>query len=256
MSGLTAIIALVVVLLLVLGITRLATAALVLTGLSEEAAHFQALSAFTGTGFTTGEAEGVVRHPVRRRIVMGLMILHSVGLVAIIVPLVQTFRDTPRGAPGHMSWLARMGWLAVAVGLVFLVARSRIVDRQLSRVMNWMLKRWTDLDTRDYVSLLDLAGQYTVREMAVEPGDWLAGKCLKDCRLPDAGITVLGITRGAGAYVGVPTGQTQVNAGDVLVLYGHADALAELDKRRACPPSASQAPDAPDGEATRGTEEV
>lgn len=52
-------------------ITRIATLAFVLTGMSTEAARFQARSALTGTGFTTGESEAVVNHPVRRRIVMG-----------------------------------------------------------------------------------------------------------------------------------------------------------------------------------------
>jgi hypothetical protein len=228
------IIALLVALFLLLVVTRLATAALVLTGLSQEAARFQALSAFTGTGFTTGEAEGVVRHPVRRRIVMGLMVLHNAGLVTVAISLVLTFQ----ASAGTMAWLEKMGWLAVVAGLVFLVSRSKLIDRRLSRAMDWALRRWTDLDTRDYVSLLNLAGKYTVREMEVEEGDWLAGKALKECRLPDAGISVLGITRQSGGYVGVPTGGTQVQAGDVLVLYGHADALKELDKRRACPPAA------------------
>ena len=73
-------------LLLVLGIsmvlTRVAAVALVHTGLGREAARFQARSAFTGVGFTTSEAEQVVGHPVRRRIVMWLMLVGSVGIVA------------------------------------------------------------------------------------------------------------------------------------------------------------------------------
>jgi hypothetical protein len=235
------VIALVAALFLLLVVTRLATAALVLTGLSQEAARFQALSAFTGTGFTTGEAEGVVRHPVRRRIVMGLMVMHNAGLVTVVISLVFTFQE----AAGTLGWLVKLGWLAVAGGVVFLVARSRMIDRQLSRAMNWALRRWTDLDTRDYVSLLNLAGKYTVREMEVEKDDWLAGKLLTECRLPDQGITVLGITRSTGGYVGVPTGQTQILAGDVLVLYGHADALAALDKRRSSPSANSEQPEAP-----------
>jgi len=56
-------------------ITRVATVAFVLTGMSQEAARFQARSALTGTGFTTTESESVVGHPVRRRIVMALMLL-------------------------------------------------------------------------------------------------------------------------------------------------------------------------------------
>jgi hypothetical protein len=67
-------------------ITRLATIALKLTGLSPEVARFQGRSAFTGTGFTTTEAEKVVNHPVRRKIIMWLMIVRSAGLITIIHP--------------------------------------------------------------------------------------------------------------------------------------------------------------------------
>ena len=47
-------------------VTRIAAVALVYTGLSHQAARFQARSAFTGVGFTTSEAEHLVNHPVRR----------------------------------------------------------------------------------------------------------------------------------------------------------------------------------------------
>jgi len=38
------------------------------TGMERDRARFQALSALTGTGFTTQEAESIVNHPKRRRI--------------------------------------------------------------------------------------------------------------------------------------------------------------------------------------------
>lgn len=79
MTGIVGVVAILVLLTLSLVITRLATVALVMTGLSKEAARFQARSAFTGTGFTTSEAETVVGHPVRRKIIMLLMILRSTG---------------------------------------------------------------------------------------------------------------------------------------------------------------------------------
>ncbi len=52
-----------VVVLVSLLIARIATVTLVLTGLSHEAARFQARSALSGTGFTTGEAEQSSRTP-------------------------------------------------------------------------------------------------------------------------------------------------------------------------------------------------
>ncbi|MBD3334640.1 MAG: potassium transporter TrkA, partial [Candidatus Eisenbacteria bacterium] len=88
MTGFVGIIAFLTVLGLSLVITRIATTALTLTGMSREAARFQARSAFTGTGFTTHEAEQVVGHPVRRRIIMLLMILRSAGLVSILISII------------------------------------------------------------------------------------------------------------------------------------------------------------------------
>jgi len=62
-------------------VIRAAAVALMMTGLDEKRAKFQALSAFSGTGFTTKEAESVINHPRRRRIVTWLMILGNAGIV-------------------------------------------------------------------------------------------------------------------------------------------------------------------------------
>lgn len=53
-----------------------------MTGMSLDHARFQARSAFTGTGSTTSEAEAVVTHPARRRIVMALMLVSGPGAVS------------------------------------------------------------------------------------------------------------------------------------------------------------------------------
>ena len=65
-------------------VIRIATVGLTLTGVSKDLAQFQALSAFTGSGFTTKESENIVNHPLRRRIAMHLMLLGHVGIVAVI----------------------------------------------------------------------------------------------------------------------------------------------------------------------------
>src|SRR5262249_34571771 len=63
---------------------RIGAVALELTGIPWERAKFQALSAFTNCGFTTSEAEDIVRHPLRRSIVSYLMILGNAGIVTTI----------------------------------------------------------------------------------------------------------------------------------------------------------------------------
>jgi hypothetical protein len=229
MLGIIGIIAVLTVLGLSLLVTRIAATALSLTGLSREAARFQARSAFTGTGFTTREAEKVVNHPVRRRIIMLLMITRSAGLVTIIISLILSFGG---GGEDESQRLYRLYWLIAGLFVLWAAARSRHIDRYLSRVIEWAIRKWTDLDTRDYLSLLKLSGEYTVKELSVREGDWLADKRLRDCRLSAEGVIVLGIYRESGDYVGAPRADTRVYPGDVLILYGRAANLRELDQRQ------------------------
>lgn len=79
-------------------VVRIASVALSLTGISRELARFQARSAFTGAGFTTTESEQVVRHPVRRRIIMLMMLLGNAGIVTVISSLVLSFVTADRDA--------------------------------------------------------------------------------------------------------------------------------------------------------------
>jgi NhaP-type Na+/H+ and K+/H+ antiporter len=204
-----------------------ATVALTFTGLSQEAAQFQARSAFTGTGFTTSEAETVVDHPVRRRIIMTLMLLRSAGIVTILLSLILSFVGSEDGGK-----LDRLAWLVGGVVVLWVLSLSGAVDRFLKRLMTWAVKRWTDLDVRDYVGLLKLSGDYVIREMQVEKDDWLAGKELSACRLREEGVSIVGIYRSNGNYVGVPKGNTAIHPGDTLVLYGRAEGLQKLDRRR------------------------
>jgi hypothetical protein len=222
-----AISSLLVVVLISLIVTRVATVALIATGLSREMARFQARSAFTGTGFTTQEAESVVSHPVRRRIVLVLMLAGNAGLAAVVASLMLGFTH---GGAGGTSW--RVLELVLGLAALLVVARSRWVDRRLSPAIGRVLSRWTDVPLRDYAGLLELDQGYRVLELAVRPEDWTAGRTLAELALRDEGIVVLGIRRRDGGWVGVPSGDTRVEPGDTLILYGHADDVCALDNRR------------------------
>ncbi|MFW6154257.1 MAG: TrkA C-terminal domain-containing protein [Planctomycetota bacterium] len=229
MVGIIGIIALLTALGLSLLVTRVATVALVMTGLSREAAAFQARSAFTGTGFTTSEAEHVVNHPVRRRIVTLLMIVRSAGLVTVVISIILSFM----GAAQDVDRLVRLLWLIGGVGALLIAAHLPVVSRGLERLIGWALRRWTRLDVRDYAHLLKLSGDYTVTELHVKPEDWVADRPLHQCNLSEEGVTVLGIERDDGSYVGAPHGQSRIHPGDTLILYGRSDVLSDLDRRRA-----------------------
>ena len=216
---------LVVILALSVVITRIATVALTHTGMSRSTARFQARSAFTGVGFTTQEAERVTYHPVRRRIIMILMLVGNVGLVSALATLLLTYIG-----PGENT-LGRTILLVAGVTVVWLVSSSRWIDRWLSALIDRALQRWTDLDVRDYAQLLKLAGDYGVTELEVREGDWLADHTLAELDLRDEGVLVLGVDRADGTYLGVPERSTHIEPGDTLILYGRSRALRALDTR-------------------------
>jgi hypothetical protein len=78
------------------------TIALTHTGLTKASAKFQARSAFSGAGFTTSESEMVVNHPVRRKIVMLLILLGNAGLVTAVSSLILTFVRQGDSATGSI----------------------------------------------------------------------------------------------------------------------------------------------------------
>lgn len=208
-------------------ITRIATVALIQTGLARESARFQARSALSGVGFTTNEAERVVGHPVRRRIILALMLIGNVGFVGAVSSLLLTFL----GDSEH-SLALKAGALVSGLVALWLLSTSHWVDRRLSYITDWALSRWTDLDARDYASLMHLVGDYRLAELEVEDDDWLAERTLADLALRDEGVVVLGIKRRDGSYLGAPDGDSFVGPADILIVYGRAQGLAEIDDRR------------------------
>jgi hypothetical protein len=223
-----AILSLMIVLTISLVVTRAATIALTATGMSREAARFQARSAFSGAGFTTTESESVVRHPVRRRIIMWLMLAGSAGIIAVIASVVLA-ASQPDGDAGA---LMRVAVVCGGILLIWWASRTRWVDERITRLATAGLRRWTQLEVHDYAALLHVGGEYVVNELQVEDGSWVAGRDLESLRLRDEGIVVLGIERVDGSYLGVPTSDSRIDAGDVLVLYSRGESIAKLDGRQ------------------------
>lgn len=226
-----AIAAVLTILTISVAITRVASTALETTGVSGELAQFQARSAFSGVGFTTDEAESVVSHPVRRRIILALMLLGNAGLVTVVASLVLGFSEVGSSRQA----IARLTVLGVGLLVLWALTSTPVVNRAVERVIQGALARWTDLQVRDYVQLLDLEHDYAVRELDVGPGDWLSGRPLRDLALTEEGVLVLGVRRLTGEYLGAPGPDLEIGPGDNVVVYGREDNLTELDRRRAGP---------------------
>ncbi len=220
---------LIIILTLSILITYIATIALNHTGLSKESAKFQARSAFTGVGFTTNESEKIVGHPVRRRIILTLMLIGNAGIISAIASLLLTFMETAKnGIPLYYKLSILIGSIAV----LWLITRSKNLEKGITFLINKALKRFTSLNVRDYVDILHLSVEYEVTSLHVEKNDWIANKKIKNCNLRKEGINIVGIKRSDGSYLGIVSGDTNIEPGDNLILYGRETALKNLDKRK------------------------
>ncbi|WP_346622236.1 TrkA C-terminal domain-containing protein [Blastococcus montanus] len=221
-----AVVSLVVIVTIGLLVTRIATVALTMTGMSLEHARFQARSAFTGTGFTTSEAEAVVSHPVRRRIVMVLMLVSGAGAVSVLGTLILSYAGVDSTGGGLRRTVVIIGSMA---GLLWLAKNDR-VDRLLRRVIERVLSRVADLDVRDYAALLHLRGRWRVVQLPVKDDDWITSRPLGLLRLPEEGVAVLGVERDDG-WIGAPSEDLRLRAGDVVTLYGRQAILDDITDR-------------------------
>jgi len=203
-------------------IVRIGGFALQLTGIEPEVARFQALSAFSGTGFTTREAERVVGHGTRRRIVTILIILGNAGLVTIIATLVASFTQVS----GYTWFLIR---LAIIIGGIFglyqLIIRSNVGQRFLDWLQRPIMRRI-------------LGGAPAIEEIFHVEKDWtislaMIKKDSKSIGLSIADITaqgdiqILSIDR-AGNYLTRPNWEEKIVERDRLLVYANRKSVKQI----------------------------
>lgn len=199
-----------------------AAVALQLTGLDRRTANFQALSALTGTGFTTREAELVLMYPLRRRIISILMIVSNAGMVAVIAGLVSSFLTVTS------YWaILRFIILVIALFLIFKLATHTRWARYLSKKIENKLKERFQFEKRTVDRIIDLGEDYGVAEISLHEGSSAVEKTLAASGIGKKEILVLAIER-ADEKILVPKGNHKLHAGDNLICYGRFKEMQEL----------------------------
>lgn len=219
-------IALVLILVLVyLLVWRVGSVMLQLTGLDGRTASFQALSALTQTGFTTREAERVVSHDQRRKIVSFLIISGHAGFATVVAVLVQSLFSKN---PLELAW--RVGALAVLGALIYYLAASRGINQRFTNLIRRRLERTSSARPLACEEMLHLAEGYGVAEVHLGPqhSRSLAGKTLAQLDLTTRGILVLAIQSPDGALLPAPTGSSVLEKGATLICYGKIDSIRHL----------------------------
>jgi hypothetical protein len=196
--------------------------ALMIAGMDEKRARFQALSAFTGTGFTTREAEAVVNNPLRRRIVSWLMILGNAGIVTVIVTATST--------------LVTSHGYQLSINIVILIAGILIIKRIATH--KGFTRRWESFienrfsrshifDEGAVEDLLHLLEGYGLVRVIVQEELPFVDTPLFDAKLTEKGILILGIERKK-KWIPIPRADEAIQVGDRLIVYGPLSELKPI----------------------------
>lgn len=187
-----------------------------LTGLKKEIARFQVISMFTATGFTTGESELILEHPIRRRL-STFLILFGVFSLAVII--------------SSISNILSEEFRSIELGIIILVLITLYLILTIPKLQNFMKKSFenhlekkynlADLPLRDVMYFDE---EDVVIELPIHKDSSVIGKLLKDVIKQDDDLVVLFIKRGD-VTLRRDSYTTEIQEGDMIFLYGHQTSL-------------------------------
>jgi len=191
----------------------LGSIALETTGMERAKARFQALSALTGTGFTTREAESIVNHPKRRRITTWLIFIGNAGIIALIILMILYLRAGLTAPP-----VLHIGIIVASVLALILLIKLRVLDKMTSAIVR-LVRRGRAVPYLTTEELIYRVGEYGIANVVVSEKDRMAGFALKDTGFNQGSITVLAIER-KDNVLPFPKAEEILLAGDYLLCYG------------------------------------
>jgi hypothetical protein len=211
-------------------VVRVGTVAFQLTGLEWSLAKFQALSCFSGTGFTTKEAELIVGHPRRRQIASVLMVVGNAGLVALIATFANSIRPRIAGASSS-GWIWSGLWpvfnLVVIVAVIYATFHFFVRSKRAQKFTQYLRKKVKQSGIVEPVSFEEMmvaTGGYGVVSAEVKTHSPFIGKALAQAELRAKDITVLVIRRG-NDVIPNPAPDTKILEGDRLLCFGNMDGM-------------------------------
>jgi len=219
-------------------VVRIGAVAFEITGMEKDQARFQSLSCFSGTGFTTSEAELITGHAQRRKIASYLMILGNAGLVTIIATFANSIRPVdvleqfnfftiPLPIPGWLSPYINILAIIVGTYIIYkLFTRSRLVDRLVGRIRERMVEKEV-IKPEKVTELLSAQEGYGVSQFEVRADSPLLKKDLGHLHLKEEDIQILMIQRDS-EIIPIPRGNTKLAVGDNLICFGKLEKIRQM----------------------------
>lgn len=201
---------------IVLAVIEINTLLFTYTGLDKHIARFQVISMLTGTGFTTGESELIIDHPIRRRVGAFLILFGAFSLAVIISAISNLLSDE--------FYTKNISIVAAALIMIIFILKTPYVKKLLSRKLEHELEEhydFRDLPIRD--ALLTDESDHILNYFIDRSSDFV-GKELGDVIEEDEDILVLYIQRGD-VKIRKNRLVTAIQEGDHVILYGDEKAI-------------------------------
>ncbi len=217
--------------------TRVGAIALELTGMPDEQAEFQALSAFSGVGFTTREAEFALEHPQRRKIISTLIKLGNAGIITTLITLGATLLSS-KSIVKTFSGDSRFEWLPVNLPLIMLTVsiffffllskalRRPSVARILKEIIAAALLKTKLVKPLSIHEVLVNGNGCGVFQIEISERNPLAGKTVHESRLREHEIKLLYVNR-VSESINYPDETLRFQAGDIAAFYGPVTAIRD-----------------------------
>lgn len=195
--------------------------ALEATGLERSKSRFQALSALTGTGFTTSQSEMIVEHPVRRKIVTYLIFIGNTGIAAFIILLV-LYARSGIAAPSMVLVGITLGVLVLIALFIWL----GLIDRLTGLILR-LAGRGQSTSSITVDMLLRQPDDYALVCFPLSAKSHMAGKKLEDLCREQENVTVLSLER-RNNVTHYPKPDETLSSGDRILCYGKMDDITAI----------------------------
>ncbi|WLR54332.1 TrkA C-terminal domain-containing protein [Mesobacillus subterraneus] len=197
---------------IVFTVIEINTSIFVATGLDRKIARFQVISMLTGTGFTTGESELIIDHPVRRRLGAFLILFGAFSLAVIISAISNLLTDN--------FYTMEIAYIAGGLVALLFVLKAPVVQRMMSKKMKSKLKENYELADLPISDVLLMDEDDEVREIAIKEDSPFADRTFNEIVKKTDDVMLLFIKRGE-INIRKKAHDTKLEPGDTLFLYGN-----------------------------------
>lgn len=201
---------------IILLVVELCTTLFVLTGLEKPVARFQVVSMLTSTGFTTGESELIIAHPIRRRLGAFLILFGAFSLAVIISGI--------SGILQKNFHIQEIGIIAGILLLLLITLRLPFLQKKLKKKLHEEMEQSYNLGELPIKDVLLQNDEDDFMEIHVHEESGLIGKTIKDVIKTEEDINVLFIMRGE-VMIRHERHDEKIREGDMIYLYGDKECL-------------------------------